>query len=207
MPAGIGFEEAAAVCDGPILALKCLRSGGVQKGKRILVYGASGSIGTAAVQLATYFGADVTGVCNTKNLELMRSLGAGRVIDYTQGDFTRNGETYDVILDAVGNLSFRRCKGLLKSGGLFLATDGFRNLVLALKTSRFGDKKVLLLIPPRDIKPDVLFMKELIEAGKYRPVIDRCYPLEDVIAATRYVETRQKTGNVVLTINGRKESR
>jgi NADPH:quinone reductase-like Zn-dependent oxidoreductase len=207
MPAGIGFEEAAAVCDGPILALKCLRSGGVQKGKRILVYGASGSIGTAAVQLATYFGADVTGVCNTKNLELMRSLGAGRVIDYTQGDFTRNGETYDVILDAVGNLSFKRCKGSLKSGGLFLATDGFRNLVLALRTLRFGDKKVLLLIPPRDIKPDVVFMKELIEAGKYRPVIDRCYPLEDVIEATRYVETGQKTGNVVLTINGGKENR
>jgi len=179
----------------------------VRKGQRILVYGASGSIGTAAVQLATHFGADVTGVCNTKNVELVSSLGAGRLIYSTQGDFTKNGETYDVILDAVGNLSFKRCKGLLKSGGLFLATDGFRNLVLALRTSRFGDKKVLLLIPPRDIKPDVLFMRELIEAGKYRPVIDRCYPLEDVIEATRYVETGQKTGNVVLTVNGGKENR
>jgi len=201
MPAGVSFEEAAAVCDGPILALKCLRSGGVQKGQRILVYGASGSIGTAGVQLAKYFGADVTGVCNTKNLDLVRSLGADSVIDHTQSDFTRNGETYDAILDAVGNLSFKGCKGSLKPGGVFLATDGFRNLVLALRTSRFGDKKVLLLIPPRDIKPDVLFMKELIEAGKYRAVIDRCYPLEGVVEATRYVETWQKTGNVVLNVN------
>jgi NADPH:quinone reductase-like Zn-dependent oxidoreductase len=204
MPVGTSFEEAAAVCDGPILALKCLRSGGVQKGQRILVYGASGSIGTAGVQLAKYFGADVTGVCNTKNLELVRSLGADRVIDYTQGDFTRNGETYDAILDAVGNLSFKGCRGSLKPGGVFLATDGFRNLILALRTSRFGDKKVLLLIPPRDIKPDVLFMKALIEAGEYRAVIDRCYPLEGVVEATRYVETWQKTGNVVLTVNGAK---
>ena len=201
MPAGVSFEEAAAVCDGSILALKCLRSGGVQKGQRILVYGASGSIGTAGVQLAKYFGADVTGVCTTKNLELVESIGADRVIDHTRSDFTRNGETYDAILDAVGNLSFKGCKGSLKPGGVFLATDGFRNLVLALRTSRFGDKKVLLLIPPRDIKPDVLFMKELIEAGKYRAVIDRCYPLEGVVEATRYVETWQKTGNVVLNVN------
>ena len=204
MPAGVSFEEAAAVCDGPILALKCLRSGGVQKGQRILVYGASGSIGTAGVQLAKYFGADVTGVCNTKNLDLVRSLGADSVIDHTQSDFTRTGETYDAILDAVGNLSFKRCKGSLKPGGVFLATDGFRNLILALRTSRFGDKKVLLLIPPRDIKPDVLFMKELIEARKYRAFIDRCYPLEGVVEATRYVETWQKTGNVVLNVNGAK---
>ncbi len=204
MPAGVSFEEAAAVCDGPILALKCLRSGGVQKGQRILVYGASGSIGTAGVQLAKYFGADVTGVCNTKNLDLVRSLGADSVIDHTQSDFTRTGETYDAILDAVGNLSFKRCKGSLKPGGVFLATDGFRNLILALRTSRFGDKKVLLLIPPREIKPDVLFMKELIEARKYRAVIDRCYPLEGVVEATRYVETWQKTGNVVLNVNGAK---
>jgi NADPH:quinone reductase-like Zn-dependent oxidoreductase len=204
MPVGVSFEEAAAVCDGPILALKCLRSGGVQKGQTILVYGASGSIGTAGVQLAKYFGADVTGVCTTKNLELVESIGADRVIDHTQSDFTRNGETYDAILDAVGNLSFKRCKGSLKPGGVFLATDGFRNLILALRTSRFGDKKVLLLIPPREIKPDVLFMKELIEARKYRAVIDRCYPLEGVVEATRYVETWQKTGNVVLNVNGAK---
>jgi len=124
------------------------------------------------------------------------------VIDYTQEDFTKNGQTYDVIFDAVGKHSFRRCKGSLKPGGSYLATDGLQNLILALWTSRIGDKKVIFSIPPRYTKKDVLFLKELIEAGRYRAVIDRCYPLEDVVEATRYVETEQKTGNVVLTING-----
>jgi NADPH:quinone reductase-like Zn-dependent oxidoreductase len=201
-PAVMSFEEAAAVGDGAILALMGLRPAGLRKGQRILVYGASGSIGTAGVQLARYFEADVTAVCNTKNLELVRSLGADRVIDYTQEDFTKNGETYDVIFDAVGKHSFRRCRGSLKRGGIYLATDGLQNLILALWTSRIGDKKVLFPIPPRYTKKDVLFLKELIEAGRYRAVIDRCYPLEDVVEATRYVETKQKTGNVVLTING-----
>jgi NADPH:quinone reductase-like Zn-dependent oxidoreductase len=201
-PAGISFEEAAAVCDGAILALMGLRPAGLRKGQTILVYGASGSIGTAGVQLARYFEADVTAVCNTKNLELVRSLGADRVIDYTQEDFTKNGETYDVIFDAVGKLSFRRCRGSLKRGGIYLATDGLRNLILAPWTSRIGDKKVMFPIPPRYTKKDVLFLKELIEAGRYRAVIDRRYPLEDVVEATRYVETQQKTGNVVLTVNG-----
>jgi NADPH:quinone reductase-like Zn-dependent oxidoreductase len=123
------------------------------------------------------------------------------VIDYTQEDFTRNGETYDVIFDAVGKQSFGRCRGSLKRGGAYLATDGFRNLILALWTSRIGDKKVIFQIPPRYTKKDVLFLKDLIEAGRYRAVIDRCYPLEDVVEATRYVETEQKTGNVVLTID------
>ncbi len=199
-PTGMSFEEAAAVCDGAIWALMGLRPAGLRKGQRILIYGASGSIGTAGVQLAKYFEADVTAVCNTKNLELVRSLGADRVIDYTQEDFTKNGETYDVIFDAVGKHSFRRCRGSLKRGGSFLATGGVLNL-LALLTSRIGDKKVLLLLP-RATKKDVIFLKELIEAGKYRAVIDRCYPLEDVVEATRYVETQQKTGNVVLTVNG-----
>src|SRR5438132_4198441 len=199
-PAGMSFEEAAAVCDGAILALMCLRPAGLRKGQRILVYGASGSIGTAGVQLAGYFQADVTAVCNTKNLELARSLGADRVIDYTQEDFTKNGQTYDVIFDAVGKHSFNRCKGSLKPGGSYLATDGLRNLFLALWTSRVGDKKVVFSIPPRYTKQDVLFLKELIEARKFRAVIDRCYPLEEVIEATRYVETEQKTGNVVLTV-------
>ena len=199
-PAGMSFEEAAAVCDGAILALMCLRPAGLRKGQRILVYGASGSIGTAGVQLARYFEADVTAVCNTKNLELVRSLGADRVIDYTQEDFTKNGETYDVIFDAVGKHSFKRCQGSLKRDGVYLATDGLRNLFLALWTSRIGGKKVLFPIPPRYTKKDVLFLKELIETGKYRAVIDRRYPLEEVVEATRYVETKQKTGNVVLTI-------
>jgi NADPH:quinone reductase-like Zn-dependent oxidoreductase len=201
MPAGMAFEEAAAVCDGACIALSCLRRGGLQKGQKILVYGASGSVGTAAVQLAVNLGADVTAVCNTKNVELVRSLGAGRVIDYTQEDFTRDGETYDIVLDAVGKQTFMRCRRSLKPGGIYVATDGFRNLPLALWTSRVGDKRAALALA-KYTKPDVLFLKELIEAGKYRAVVDRSYPLEDVVEATRYVETQQKTGNVVLTLNG-----
>ena len=200
MPAGMTFEEAAPVCDGALNALTCLKQADLRKGRRILIYGASGAIGTAGVQLARYFGADITAVCNTKNLELVKSLGADRVIDYTKEDFTRNGETYHVIFDAVGKHSFRRCRGSLEPSGIYLPTDGFVNLILALVTPRLGGKKVLFQIPPRQTKQDVLFLKELIEAGKYRPVIDRRYPLEDVVEATRYVETEQKTGNVVLTI-------
>ncbi len=203
-PAGMSFEQAAAVCDGAILALMGLRPAGVGKGKRVLVYGASGSIGTAGVQLARYFGADVTAVCSTKNLDLVRSLGADRVIDYTKEDFTKNGERYDAICDFAGKLSFSRCRGSLKPGGIYNATDGLQNIILAPLTSLLGEKRVIFPIPPRYTKEDVLFLKGLIEAGKYRAVIDRCYPLEDVIEATKYVETRQKTGNVVLTINGGK---
>ncbi len=202
MPAGMTFEEAAAVCDGAILALMGMRPAGIRKGQKVLIYGASGSIGTAGVQLARYFGADVTAVCNTKNIELVKSLGADRVIDYTREDFTKNGETYDAIFDLVGMLSFSRCRGSLKPGGIFNPTDGLQNVILAPLTSRIGGKKVIFPIPPRYTKQDVLFLKDLIEAGRYRAVIDRCYPLEDVVEATRYVETKQKTGNVVLTLNG-----
>jgi NADPH:quinone reductase-like Zn-dependent oxidoreductase len=201
-PIDMTFEEAAAVTDGAILALMCLESVHPQSGQAIVVYGASGAIGTAGVQLAKHFGADVTAVCSTKNLELVRSLGADRVIDYTQEDFTKNGQTYDVIFDAVGKLSFNRCKGSLKRGGAYVATDGLRNFFLALWTSRIGDKKGLFPIPPHYTQKNVLLIKELIEAGKFRAVIDRCYPLEDVVEATRYVETEQKTGNVVLTVIG-----
>ena len=200
-PAAMTFEEAAAVCDGAMLALGCLRQADLGKGRRILVYGASGSIGTAGVQLAKYFGADVTAVCGTKNAELVRSLGADEVIDYTQEDFTKNGERYDVIFDAVGKLSFGRCRNSLKPGGMYLPTDGLWNLILVPLTSLVGDKKVRFAIPPRFTKKDVLFLKELIEAGKYRAVIDRSYPLEDIVEATRYVETERKTGNVVLTVS------
>jgi NADPH:quinone reductase-like Zn-dependent oxidoreductase len=199
-PAGLSFAEAAAIPDGGLNALWCLRGADLHKGGRILIYGASGAIGTAGVQLARHLGADVTAVCGTKNLGLARSLGADRVIDYTQEDFTRNGQTYDVIFDAVGKHSFARCKGSLTRGGSYLATDGFRNLFLALWTSRFGDRKVVFRIPPRYTKQDVVLLKELIEARRFRPVLDRCYPFADVIEATRYVETEHKTGNVVLTI-------
>jgi NADPH:quinone reductase-like Zn-dependent oxidoreductase len=198
-PAGVGLEEAAAVCDGVILALMGLRPAEVRKGRSILVYGASGSIGTAAVQLSRYFGADVIAVCGTKNLELVRSLGAGQVIDYTREDFTASGQTYDVIFDAVGKHSFRRCRDALNPGGVYLATDHLSNLLLAQWT-RFGNKKVLFPIPPRYTKRDVLLLKGLMEAGQYRAVIDRRYPLADVVQASRYVDTEQKTGNVVLTV-------
>jgi NADPH:quinone reductase-like Zn-dependent oxidoreductase len=202
-PANMSFEEAAAVIDGASLALACLREADLRPGRSILVYGATGSVGTAGVQLARHFGADVTAVGNTKNLELVKSLGADRVIDYTQEDFTKNGETYDVVFDAVGKQSFRRCRRSLKPGGLYAETDlGFLWHVplLALLTRRLGDKKVKLGITHYS-KEDVLFLKRLIEAGEYRAVIDRTYPLEDVIEATRYVETEQKTGNVVLTVS------
>ena len=202
MPAGMSFEEAAPISDGALNALTCLTAADVRKGRTILVYGASGAIGTAGVQLARHFGADVTAVCSTRNLELVRSLGADRVIDYTQEDFTQNGERYDVILDAVGKHSFKRSKGSLKPGGMYLPTDGFENLILALWTPWIGGKKVVFQIPPRQTKQDVQFLKKLVEAGEFRAVIDRCYPLEDVIEATRYVEAEHKTGNVVLTVDG-----
>jgi NADPH:quinone reductase-like Zn-dependent oxidoreductase len=201
MPAGAPFDEAAAVCDGGILALNCMRPGKVRSGQSVLIYGATGSMGTAGVQLAKSFGAQVTAVCNTRNFELVRSLGAGEVIDYMQEDFTRNGRTYDVIFDAVGKLSFARCKASLKAGGVYLPTDGLRNVALTAWTARIGDKKVVFQIPPKFTKQDVVFFKRLIEAGKYRAVIDRRYPLEQVVEATRYVEMHQKTGNVVLTLD------
>jgi NADPH:quinone reductase-like Zn-dependent oxidoreductase len=156
------------------------------------------------VQLAKHFGAHVTAVGNTKNLDLVRSLGADKVINYLHEDFTKNGERYDVIFDAVGKHSFRRCRHSLKPGGTYVDTDlGFlwHVPILALLTRRIGDKRVKLGIT-KYTKKDVVFLKELIEAGKYRAVIDRSYPLEQVVDATRYVETGQKTGNVVLTVSG-----
>lgn len=203
-PAGMTFEEASAVCDGASIALACVRNADLRKGRSILVYGASGSIGTAAVQLARYYDAHVTAVCNTKNVELVRSLGADEVIDYLHEDFTKNGKTYDVIFDAVGKHSFRRCRRSLKPGGTYFETDlGFMWHVplLALLTRWIGEKKVTLPMP-KYTRDEVLFLKELIEAGKYRAVIDRSYPLEQVVEATTYVETGQKTGNVVLTVVG-----
>jgi NADPH:quinone reductase-like Zn-dependent oxidoreductase len=202
-PRGMTFEEAAAVCDGACIALSCLRKADLGTGRSILVYGASGSVGTAAVQLARHFGAGVTAVCDTKNVDLVRSLGADRVIDYTRQDFTKVSETYDIVFDAVGKTSFRRCRRLVKPGGLYVDTDlGFMWHVplLALSTRWIGDKRVRLGVA-KYTKEDVLFLKGLIEAGGYRAVIDRTYPLEQVVEATKYVETGQKTGNVVLTVS------
>lgn len=198
-PAGMSFEEAAAVCDGAMQALDALRKADVQDGQRIVIYGASGSLGTAAVQLAKSIGAHVTAVCSTKNVEVVRSIGADEVVDYLREDFTANGRTYDAIIDAVDKYSFLRGRHALKRGGIYVATDGLRNLFWWLWTWRIGNKR-LTFANGRKTKKDVLFLKELIEAGKYRAVIDRCYPLEQVVEAHRYVETWQKTGNVVLTI-------
>jgi NADPH:quinone reductase-like Zn-dependent oxidoreductase len=203
-PAGMSFEAAAAIADGALAALTGLRRIGLREGQTIVVYGASGALGTAAVQLAKHFGAHVTAVCNTKNVELVRSLGADRVIDYTREDFAKSGETYDIVLDAVQKHSFRRSRRALKPDGLYVATDlGFLWQVplLALLSKWIGDRKVVFSLD-RPKKEDLLFVKELIEAGKYRAVIDRTYPLGDVVEAAKYVETGQKTGNVVLTLNG-----
>jgi NADPH:quinone reductase-like Zn-dependent oxidoreductase len=207
-PAGMSFEQAAAVPDGALIALACLRKADPLDGRRILIYGASGSIGTAAAQLAKHFGGHVTAVCNTKNVELVRSLGGDVVIDYLQEDFTKNGEAYDVVFDSVGKHSFRRSRRSLKPGGIFIETDlgfGWHVPPLALLTRWIGDKKVTLPIP-KYTKENVLLLKELIEADEYRAVIDRTYPLEDVVEATRYVETGQKTGNVVLSVDGKIDS-
>jgi NADPH:quinone reductase-like Zn-dependent oxidoreductase len=200
MPDGMSFAEAAAVCDGACIALSCLRGETLDERTSILVNGASGSVGTATVQLARHLGAHVTAVCNTQTLELARSLGADGVIDYTREDFTKNGATYDIVFDAVGKHSYRRCRRSLKPGGVFIATDGGWNFLYALP-SRISDRRLKFGIAKYE-KDDVLFLKRLIEAGEFRAVIDRRYPLEDVIEATRYVETGMKTGNVVLRVNG-----
>src|SRR5204863_10222482 len=156
-----------AVCDGACIALSCLRHADLRKGRSIVVYGASGSVGTAAVQLAKYFGADVTAVCNTKNVELVRSLGADEVVDYTQEDFTKNGKTYDVIFDAVGKHSFRRCRRSLKPGGVYIATDGLHNIIWWLVTSRIRTRRAKLGIA-RYGKADVLLLRDRVDAGEDR---------------------------------------
>jgi NADPH:quinone reductase-like Zn-dependent oxidoreductase len=203
-PAGMSFDEAAAVCDGASQALGSLRNAEVRKGSRLVIYGASGSLGTAAVQLAKHFGAHVTAVCGTDHVELVRSLGADEVIDYRQQDFANNGQTYDAIIDAVGKYSFRRGRRSLKPGGVYIATDGGRFFVetigLLIATRWVGSKRVRGAIGRR-IKADVLLLKELIEAGKYRAVVDRRYPMDQAVEAHRYVEGWHKAGNVVLTIS------
>jgi len=204
-PARLTYEEAAAVPDGSLLALSCLRPGYPLEGKSVLVYGAAGSVGTAAVQLLVHhFHADVTAVCDTKDIEVVQSLGAREVLDRFREDFTKTGKTYDVIFDAVGKHSFRRCRRSLKPNGTYISMDlGFMYHVplLALATRFVGSKRGTLGIG-RYRKDDLLLVKELVEADKYRPVIDRSYALDEVVEAYRYVETGQKTGNVVLRVSG-----
>jgi NADPH:quinone reductase-like Zn-dependent oxidoreductase len=203
-PTGLTYEEAAAVPEGSLLALTCLQPAYPIEGKRVLVYGAAGSVGTAAVQLlAHHFEAKVTAVCDTKDVELVRSLGAREVIDRFQADFTKNGETFDVIFDAVGKHSFRRCRRSLNRGGIYISMDlGFMYHVplLALVTRFIGSRRATVGIGHYR-RDDLLLVKELVEAGKYRPVIDRTYALDEVVEATRYVESGQKAGNVVLRVD------
>jgi NADPH:quinone reductase-like Zn-dependent oxidoreductase len=201
-PSALSFEEAAAITDGGLNCVWTYKVADLRRGQSILVYGASGAIGTAGVQLARERGAAVTAVCNTRNLELVKSLGAETVIDYTREDFTRSGNSYDFIFDAVGKLSFRQCERSLRPGGRYLATDGLQNVLLAAWTTRFGDRKVQFAIPPGYTKQDVQYLKRLVECGAFHPVVDRCYAIEQVVEAARYVETRQKVGNVILTIGG-----
>lgn len=201
-PDNISLEEAAAVCDGLMLANGYLKDLDYSRPQKILIYGASGSIGTAGVQFAKYFGAKVTAVCNTKNVELVRSLGADEVIDYTKNDFTLAGNDFDYVFDAVGKSSFFKCRKLLKPKGVYVSSEfGFlaQNLFLTLLTPVFGGKRVKFPIAT-DKKEDILFFKKLIESGKYRAVIDRRYPFSDIIEATKYVETGEKTGNVVINV-------
>jgi NADPH:quinone reductase-like Zn-dependent oxidoreductase len=206
-PANLSYEEAAAVPFGAHTALFYLKDkGNIQAGQKILINGASGSIGTFAVQLAKYFGAEVTGVCSTTNLELVKSLGADKVIDYTKEDFTKRGENYDLIFDVVGKTSFSRCKGSLKQKGIFLACIiNLTELVQILWTSMTGGKRVKGG-EAIERAEDMVFFKELIEAGKLKPVIDRRYPLEQTAEAFRYVEKGHKKGNVVITVEHNNKS-
>ena len=199
-PANMTYEEAAAVPYMGVSALFYLRKGNVQPGHKVLINGASGSVGTYAVQLAKYFGTDVTGVCSTRNVELVKSLGADTVIDYSTADFTKNGQTYDLIFDAIGKNSFSHCKDSLKPEGVYISTlPTLALFVQMVWTARAGHKKALYLDATAS-KADLIFLRELIEAGKLKAVVDRRYPLEQMAEAHRYVDKGHKTGNVVITV-------
>ena len=203
-PVSMSYKEAAAFCD--ITALPFLQEGAkIQRGQKILINGASGAIGTVAVQLAKHFEAEVTGVCSTRNVELVKSLGADRVIDYGKEDFTKNVESYDIIFDVVGKSSFSKAKSALKPGGIYLTPVVSLPLLLQmLWTSKIGNKKAMIVFaglrPAKEQVKDLTFLRELFEAGHLKSVIDRCYPLEQIAEAHGYVDTGHKRGNVVITV-------
>jgi NADPH:quinone reductase-like Zn-dependent oxidoreductase len=200
MPANLTYEEAAPSTEGAHYALSNIRKAKIRSGQDVLVYGATGAIGSAAVQLLKSLGASVTAVCATEYVELVRSLGASRVIDYTVQDFTKDDHAYDVVFDAVGKSSFGRCRRLLKPRGSYLATEGnLLYLVLILITPLLAGKRVMFALPKLD-QATVRHFKELIESGEFKPLIDRWYPLDQIVEAYRYVETGQKIGNVVIRV-------
>jgi NADPH:quinone reductase-like Zn-dependent oxidoreductase len=202
IPAGMTFQEVAPGTEGSQYALSGIRAAKIQRGQAVLVNGATGAIGSAAVQLLKHLGARVTAVCGAEHLELVRGLGADRVLDYRTEDFTKVKQRYDVVLDAVAKSSFGRCRRLLKPRGIYLSSDLgplSQNPILALVTPLFGGKKVMFPLPKRD--PGMAsYFKELLESGAFRPVIDRRYPLDEIVEAYRYVEAGQKIGNVVISV-------
>ena len=202
MPANIGFDEAAPLTEGAYYAWMGIRAAKIKSGQNVLVYGATGAIGSAAVQILKHFGATITAVCGTKNIELVKGLGANSVIDYQTQDFTKTTNRYDFILDAVGKSSFGQCKPLLTDKGIYISTElgkNAENILFALVTPLLGGKKLLFPIPAIN-KNDVLFLKELFQQGEYKPVIDRQYDLSQIVEAYKYVESGQKTGNVLLKV-------
>jgi NADPH:quinone reductase-like Zn-dependent oxidoreductase len=200
IPTGITYQEAAAITEGACYAWSDLQAANIKPGQKVLINGATGAIGSAAVQLAKYLGAEVVAVCNTPNMQLAQSLGADRVIDYLKEDFTKTNQQFDVVFDAVGKSSFGKCKPILKKGSIYMSTElgpGSQNIFYALFTPLLGGKKVLFPIPAIKQK-EVLFLKGLVEANQYKPVIDRHYTLDQIVEAYQYVETGNKTGNVVI---------
>ncbi len=202
MPANLSYDEAAAISFGGVTALRYLRDKAkIQRGESVLVIGASGAVGSAAVQLAKYFGADVTGVCSTANVDLVKSIGADGVIDYTKEDFTRTGRTYDIILDAVGEASFPKCETALTPGGrLLLVVAGPLQMLDAAWRFKPGRKKVLAG-EAWGGTADLLLLRQLAEAGQFKPVIDRRYPLQQIVEAHRRVDTKRKRGSVVIVVD------
>ena len=200
MPADITYEQAAGCLEGAYYAAAGLNELKPTAGQKALVYGATGAIGSADVQFLKYYGLYVTAVCGSEHLELVKSLGADKVIDYQTQDFTKDEERYDYIIDAVAKTGFLKCKHLLKKNGIYTSSGGFEYLLWSLFTKITGGKKVLFM-PPKDIKGNLEFIKRLVEEGKFRPVIDRTYPLEKIAEAFTYVGTHQKIGNVIIKIN------
>jgi len=199
-PANVTYEEAAAIPFGGNTALHFLKKGNIQSGQKVLIYGASGSVGTFAVQLAKYLGAEVTGVCSITNLELVKSLGADMVIDYTKEDFTKNGETYDVIFDTVGKSSFSGCMRSLRKEGIYLQAVAAPALSVRMRWTSMTSSKKLIGGTATPKTENLIYLRELAEAGKIKPVIDRRYPLEQIVEAHRYVDQGHKKGNVVITV-------